>query len=66
MLDLSEKAKAFLAQKPAVLGVIADRTYYEHPIYGDEVPMYYIDGGKLKKSEFWDMESASDASHNNF
>ena len=60
MTELSEKAAAFIAKNPTVLGVIGDRTYYEHPDHGDEVPMFYIDEGKLRKSVHWDMDSAQD------
>lgn len=65
-MTLSDKAAAFLAQKPAILGSIGGRMYYEHPTYGDEVPMFYIEEGKLRKSEHWDMDSACDANWNNF
>jgi len=64
---LSDKAKAFLAKNPAKLGVSGNRTYYEHPDFGGEVPMFYIsEEGKLKKSVHWDMESASDTLWNSF
>lgn len=59
-VQLSEKAAAFMAKGPAVLGRIGDRVYYEHPDMGDEVPMYYIEYGKLRRSVHWDMESAGD------
>ena len=65
-MQLSEKAAAFMAKNPTKLGTIGNRVYYEHPEYGDEVPMFFIENGRLYKSAYWDMESASDASYNNF
>ncbi len=65
-MTYSTKAAAFLAMNPTHLGTIANRKYYESPTHGDESPMFYIEDGKLRKSEFWDMESAQDAMWNNF
>ena len=65
-MQLSDKATAFLAMNPTVLGSIAGVTYYEHPVYGDEVPMFYIEDGKLRKSVHWDMDSAHEAMWNTF
>jgi hypothetical protein len=65
-MTLSDKAQAFCAQNPTVLGVVGGRTYYEHPTLGDEAPMYYIEDGKLRRSEHWDMDGASEAMWNTF
>ena len=62
---LSDKAKAFLAKKPVVLGVSGDTTFYECPTLGEESPMLFIDQeGKLRRSEFWDMDSVMESMWN--
>lgn len=66
MTTLSEKAQAFMNQNPTVVGMVGPVTYYEHPTLGDEAPLYFIEDGKLRRSEFWDLESAQDAQWNNF
>ena len=65
MENLSDKAKAFLAMNPVVLGVVGSVTYYESPTHGDEVPMFFIENGKLRRSEFWDIDSAWEDQWNN-
>ena len=63
---LARHAAAFMAQNPTILGIIGDRTYYEHPILGDAAPMFYIEDGRLRRSAFWDIESAHEAYSNHF
>lgn len=61
MTTLSEKAAAFMAQNPTIIGVVGSVTYYEHPTAGDEAPLFFIEDGKLRESVYWDIESAQDA-----
>jgi hypothetical protein len=62
--NLSPKAAVFMGQNPTVIGVVGPVTYYEHPTYGDEAPMFFIEDGKLRRSEHWDIDSAQDAQWN--
>ena len=60
-MQLSDKARAFLAKKPTLIGRVAGHAFYEHPTYGDESPLIMITpDGKVKKSDHWELPDASD------
>ena len=53
MVDLSEKAKQFLAQQPTLLATIGGYGLYECPVYGDEgFIMAITPNGRLKRTGF--------------
>jgi hypothetical protein len=59
--NLSDKARAFLAKNPTLIGRVLDHSFYEDPQHGDEAPMIMITPeGKLKRTEFWDLPSAEE------
>lgn len=61
MNSLSDKAKAFLAKDPTLLGVVLGHQFYEDPTYGDERSMWMITPeGKLKRTHWWDLPEAHD------
>ena len=41
-MTLSDKAQKFMDDKPTLLGQYAGFKFYEHPILGDESPLYVI------------------------
>lgn len=61
MVHFTDKARAFLARKPALIGIIAGVRFYEHPTYGDEAPLIAIAGGKLRRTDCWELPELEDA-----
>lgn len=58
-MALSDKARAFLAKKPTLIGRVAGIAFYEHPELGDESPLIAIlKDGRVKRSPYWDMPDA--------
>jgi hypothetical protein len=58
---LSDNAKAFLKNKPVLLGTVAGHWFYEHPTKGDESPLVVITpNGKAILSTFWEVPSMED------
>lgn len=50
------KLETFLAHKPTVLAKFGGFTVYEHPLRGDEAPMYMATPeGKLVNTGFYDL-----------
>lgn len=61
MAQLTDKARAFLARKPTLIGIVAGVHFYEHPAYGDEAPLVAIAGGKLRRTDCWELPEVEDA-----
>jgi len=60
-MTLSDKAQKFMDDKPTLLGQYAGFKFYEHPILGDESPLYVISPkGKIAKSDFWEVSDLMD------
>ena len=61
MKVLTDNAKAFLALKPALVGMVAGNHFYEHPTLGDESPLVMIThDGRKKLSSFWDLPTTGE------
>lgn len=61
MKTLSDKAKSFLKRNPTKIGTVGGVDFYEHPVNGDESPMYAITNkGKLKITDFWELPNFDD------
>ena len=56
-MSLSDKAKAFLAKDPVIIGNVGGVDYYESPVHGDEVPLLIIVDGKVRSSGFYELPS---------
>lgn len=57
----TEKAIAFLAKNPTLLGTVHGVDLYEHPELGDESPLVAITAdGRLKKTDHWEVPSPAD------
>lgn len=41
-MQLSPKARAFLAQSPTLIGHVAGHAFYKHPTQGDHSPLIQI------------------------
>jgi hypothetical protein len=53
---LSDKAAAFLARKPTLIGIVAGNYFYEHPTYGDESPLVMISSeGNVRLSDHYEL-----------
>ena len=58
---LTEKAQAFLAQRPTLVGTVLGNRFYEHPRLGDEAPLVVITAdGRKRCSGFYDLPSAAE------
>lgn len=58
---LSDKAKAFLAKQPTLIGRVAGYSFYEHPTKGDESPLIVISPeGQIKLSDYYELPSFDD------
>jgi len=56
-VTLSENAQKFMSHNPTLLGRCSGYKFYEHPILGDESPIYVISPkGKIAKSDFWEVD----------
>ena len=52
--NLSEKAQAFLAKNPYMLGNMLGMQFYEDPINGDKAPIFAImPSGRVLRTPFW-------------
>ena len=61
---LSDKARAFLAKNPTLIGRVLGHAFYESPTYGDEAPLLVVTPeGKLKRTGFWELPSAEELSN---
>lgn len=61
----TEKALAFIAKKPTLLGTVCGDDYYEHPTMGDEAPLYIITpSGEVRRTEHWELPAADDVMRN--
>jgi len=60
-IDLSDKARAFLAKNPTHIGTVLGVDYFEHPTLGDEAPLVMIGtDGKVRHSDHWDLPTAEE------
>ena len=60
-LPLSANAKAFLANDPTLIGIVAGHYFYEHPTMGDESPLIVITpDGKKRTSDFWELPTVEE------
>lgn len=58
---VSDKAKAFLAKNPTLIGRVNGTDFYEHPTLGDESPLIMVmPSGELRRSEHWELPSADE------
>ncbi len=56
--ELSDKARAFLAKNPTVVGRVLGCNVYEHPTLGDEAPLLMITSeGQLRVLSFYELPS---------
>lgn len=54
----TDKARAFLAKGPTLLGRVHGVDLYEHPTLGDESPLIAITiDGRVKMTEHWEVPS---------
>jgi hypothetical protein len=55
-MQLSDKARKFIAKNPTLIGVVLGYRFYEHPTYGDEHCLMMITPeGKVKSSGWHDV-----------
>ena len=60
-MTYSDKAAAFLAKRPALIGMVAGHTFYECPVMGDEETLYAVTpAGKLKHTCFWELPTTDE------
>jgi hypothetical protein len=60
-MQLTDKARAFLAKHPTLIGRVAGHAFYEHPTLGDEAPLIMITPkGEVKRSDWYDMPTIHD------
>jgi hypothetical protein len=60
---LSDKARAFLARKPTLVGRVLGCNVYEHPTLGDESPLYMVTSeGQLRILAFYELPSEDELS----
>ena len=58
----TDKARAFLAKNPTLIGRVLGVDLYESPTYGDESPLIAITpDGRVKKTDHWELPSALEA-----
>jgi hypothetical protein len=54
-MTLTENAQNFLSHNPTELCSVAGVRFYEHPLRGDNAPIYAVTAaGKLVNTGFWD------------
>jgi hypothetical protein len=59
--ELSDKAQAFLAKNPTLMGRVLGCNVYEHPTLGDESPLYMItQEGNLQRLSYYELPSAEE------
>jgi hypothetical protein len=59
--ELSDKARAFLAENPTLVGRVLGFKIYEHPTRGDESLLYLItQEGNLKRLSYYELPSAEE------
>jgi len=44
-----------MATKPTLMGVVIGIKFYEHPVFGDEVPLIADTDKQFGLSEFWEI-----------
>lgn len=58
----TDKAKAFLAKNPTLIGRVHGVDLYESPTMGDESPLIAVTPmGRLKRTEHWELPSRDEA-----
>ena len=56
--DLFEKEiskEKFMGKNPTLVGSVAGVSFYEHPIYGDDVALIAVKGEKCGYSHWYDL-----------
>lgn len=56
----TDKAKR-IAKEGTLIGSVCGVPFYEHPVYGDEVPLLYITkDGRAKLSDFYEVPTVDE------